>query len=97
MYLEKAGKINLEDLQTSLMNMKIDEALGKHNYRIWHASDGRWKTYIDDSTCARGKKIIAKASKEKLKYTLFEIYKKMMILKQSTMNGLIMLSIVKTS
>ena len=76
MYLEKAGKINLEDLQTSLMNMKIDEALGKHNYRIWHASDGRWKTYIDDSTCARGKKIIAKASKEKLKYTLFEIYKK---------------------
>lgn len=67
MYLEKVGKINLEDLQTSLMNMKIDEALGKHNYRIWHASDGRWKTYIDDLTCARGKKNNCKSFKRKVK------------------------------
>ena len=75
-YMVDNNIMKLEELQTSYMEMKIKNSLTQHRYKIWHASDGRWKTYIDDPTRAKGKKIIAKRSKKKLELALVEIYKK---------------------
>ena len=53
----KSDNINLDDVEKT---MKI---LQQHNYNVWEASDGRWKTYVDDDTKDSGRRLIARKDK----------------------------------
>ena len=47
-YAVSNGIINLVYVRNEMNNQKRKAILSKHPYKIWEASDGRWKTYFLD-------------------------------------------------
>lgn len=59
------GIINLDYVRNEMNNQKRKAILSKYPYKIWEASDGRWKTYSFDIK-KQERKMIAKKSREEL-------------------------------
>lgn len=72
-YAVQNGIINLDYVRNEMNNQKRKAILGKHPYKIWEASDGRWKTYIFE-TKKQERKMIAKKSKEELEEEIIKWY-----------------------
>lgn len=54
--LQKAsslGIINVDDIERQIEEMKRDEYLKKHEYKIWNGKDGKWYTYFPDTLKGR--------------------------------------------
>ena len=58
------------------MNQKKKEEFvsQSHTYRIWQGSNSRWYTYLPDETRPKGRRQIAKASKELIIDTVYDFY-----------------------
>lgn len=68
------GIINLEDLQTKVEMAKRQRILEQHEYKIWHGNDGKWKTYIPDSSVSYNRKLIKRNTKKALEDYLVNFY-----------------------
>lgn len=68
------GIINLDEVQSMVNIMERERILQQHKYDIWLASDGRWKTYLPDETKKKGRRLIAKTTKEKIENSVLEFY-----------------------
>lgn len=66
--------INLDDVRMSMEKSKRNAILKKHPYDIWIASDGRVKTYVEDETKAKKRRLIAKSSREELEDYIVKDY-----------------------
>ncbi len=73
----KHGIINLADVLEKNEIMKNKEILEQHEQfcKIWHATDGRYKTKLPDESKPNGKKMIAKTSREDLEKCIIKYYK----------------------
>ena len=69
--------INVDDVLKKVDDMNNQKILEQHKEfcSIWQASDGRWKTKLPDATRKDGKRLLAKASKEKLEAAIIQWYK----------------------
>ena len=63
--IEKCGK-TYDDVQKDMNEKKRQLILSEHPWNIWLAGDGRYKTWVKDETKPKGKKLIAKSTKEKV-------------------------------
>ena len=68
--------INYDDILAKINMKNRKEILSKHTFNIWEASDGRWKTYIEDSSKKNGRKLIAKSSKKAIEDYIVEEYQR---------------------
>lgn len=68
------GIINLDEVQSMVDKMEREHILQQHKYNIWLASDGRWKTYVDDETKKSGRKLVPRSTKEDLEDFLVDFY-----------------------
>lgn len=65
---------SVRKMVNAMKQIKREQYLKKHSYTIWEGGNGRWYTYVSDETTAKGRKLIAKSSKEKLEEFLVEYY-----------------------
>lgn len=68
-------KMTMEDVQSEIKNMKDQKYLQNHLYKIWQGCDGRWKTYLPGPTAESERRLIAKATKERLDKDIINYYK----------------------
>lgn len=69
------GIINMDDVRDRMRESRKQKLLSKHTYDIWQSdSDGRWKTYLPDTTQKKGRRLIAKSTKEKLLNEVVKFY-----------------------
>lgn len=73
-YLDQNGIIDMGSVETQMRAAMRKKLLEKHPYTITQGSDGRWRTYIKDTTQPHGRKMIVKTSREKLENILCEYY-----------------------
>lgn len=69
-------KINLDDVQNNMNDLKKQEMLKQHPYKIWEAGDGRVKTYIYDESKSNKRRIVAKKTRNELEEYLMSEYEK---------------------
>jgi len=69
-FAQENGMINLALIQQEYENMKRKQILDKQ--KIWLASDGRWKTYVE---IAGKRRLIAKSTRAALEDGIFEMLK----------------------
>lgn len=74
-YLLSRSKLSIEDVHCEMENMRNEKYLQNHMYEIWQGNDGRWKTYLPDSTTQKERRLIAKSTREKLEKELIRYYK----------------------
>lgn len=74
-YAIENGMINLTYVQEKMAMDKRNEYLKKHQYDIWLASDGCWKTYLPDETKKNGRRLIKKKKKVDLENVVIEFIK----------------------
>lgn len=66
--------INLDDVRMNMEKSKRNKILEQHPYDIWIASDGRVKTYVEDETKTKQRRLVAKSSREKLEDYIVKEY-----------------------
>ena len=59
------GMIDADNVLYNIELMKRSEILKQHNYKIWQASDKKWKTYVLDTTRSNNRRLIT-ATTEKI-------------------------------
>lgn len=74
-FLLSRNKLSVEDVQCEMENMKNQKYLENHMYEIWQGNDGRWKTYLPNSTTQKKRRLIAKRTREKLDKEIIQYYK----------------------
>lgn len=75
-YAISQGIIDLSVVQQQIEMKKREEILSAHPYDIWQGSDGRWRTYVTDSSKKNGRRQIPKKEKRDLENVVIEEYLK---------------------
>ena len=65
-YVLENDMIDTDSVLYNIELMKRSEILKKHNYKIWQASDEKWKTYVPDTTKSNNRRLITATTKQKL-------------------------------
>ena len=92
--IDSLRKLPLEDTiiddDVALIMKKVyKEVIEKHHkHDIYRGSDGRWRTYIPDSTKYKNRRLIAKRSLDDLEKMLFEYYTGINIIEGITVESL---------
>lgn len=70
----KHGIINEAYVRECIENMKREQILEQHSYKITQGKDGNWRTYVKDSTKPSGCRLIKKSTEKKLQDELVKYY-----------------------
>ena len=70
----ECGIINEAYVRECIENMKRTEILKNHSYKITQGKDGKWRTYVKDSTKPNGCRLIKKSTEKKLQDELVKYY-----------------------
>ena len=73
-FLASQGKLNIDDVRQSMMNMERQKILEAHPYKIWQGKDGKWRTYLPDDTKPHGRRLVKKVTQEKLQDEIIKVY-----------------------
>lgn len=74
-FLSRYDTIKLDDVYAAMNKQQREELLRTtHPYKIWQATDGRWRTYIADDTKPSKRKLVIKTSRTVLENFLIEYY-----------------------
>lgn len=65
----------MNDIAENLKAMERKEILNNHPYKVWQGKDGKWKTFLVDSTKKEGRRQVARATKESVEDAIVEDYK----------------------
>jgi integrase len=68
------GMLNLTYVQDVGNMQKTEKILSDHPYEVWQGKDGRWRTYLSDETNKYGRKLIAKATLDKINEMIIADY-----------------------
>lgn len=72
-FLEKY-KMEPEEVQDGMNKQKRERLFQKHKYKIQQGKDGRWRTYLPDSTKSEGRRKVAKKNYEDLVNEIIAYY-----------------------
>lgn len=72
--LEKHDIITADAVQEIIEMENRKKILQQHKSEIWQGKNGRWYTYLPDSTKRSGRRQIAKSTREKLENTIVAFY-----------------------
>lgn len=75
-YAINSGIININNIADDVKNMERTQIIAQHPYKIWMASDGRWKTYLEDPIKKEGRRLIARKSESEINDIIVDDYKK---------------------
>lgn len=64
--MQEKYNINFDDVQDYMNEKKLQQILEQHPWNIWLAEDGRHKTWVKDEKKPKGRRLIAKSTKEKV-------------------------------
>ena len=70
----ECGIIDEAYVRECIENMKRTELLKNHSYKITQGKDGKWRTYVKDSTKPNGCRLIKKSTEKKLQDELVKYY-----------------------
>ena len=74
-FLIASDMIDLDDVQQQMnQNKKEDFVKNTHTYQIWQGSNGRWYTYLPDETRPKGRRQIAKSTRNLIIETVYAFY-----------------------
>lgn len=73
-YAISQGIINMDDVRNNMQEKERQRILKSHPYRIWLASDGRWRSYLPDESKNDKRKPIVKSDKRKLEEEIIRFY-----------------------
>lgn len=73
-YIAKNGNISIEVLRNDIMKERKSHYLQLHQYKIWLAPDGYWKTKIPDTPGGKCNKLIKKKNKKDLEDVVINYY-----------------------
>lgn len=71
----ECGIIDEAYVRECIENMKREQILKQHSYKITLGKDGYWRTYIKDTTKSSGRRLIKKSTEKKLQDELIKYYK----------------------
>lgn len=74
-YMTEHCNMSLEDVLNDIENMKNQDILKEHPYAVSQGSNGRWYTYLPDESKPKGRRQIAKSTKEKVEQEIIRYYK----------------------
>lgn len=74
-YAIENGIINLSHIQMQVEMKQRKELLAMHQYKKWLGTDGKWRTYVFDSTKNNNRRIIKRNSEKELDDFLVGFYK----------------------
>lgn len=67
--------IDIDDVQQQMNQKKKEEFVSQsHTYQIWQGTNGRWYTYLPDETRPKGRRQIAKSSRDRIIDTVYSFY-----------------------
>lgn len=72
----QAGIIDLNNVQSRLDMKKRTELLEQHKYAITEGKDGKWRTYLPDSTREGNRRQIKRTTRQKIEDEVVEYYRK---------------------
>ena len=76
-FMQAHGMIDVDSVANAMKKKEIENIINRnHKYAIFQDKDGRWKTYVKDETKKGGRRLVAKATQEKLMNALLEFYQK---------------------
>lgn len=77
-YLTESCNIDLDVVRENILMNTRKEVLAQHCKPIWQGKgNNRWYTYLPDSNCKRGEKLVVKSSFDKLEDAIYDYYKEL--------------------
>lgn len=73
-YAVEHNIINVADIQNQIKNMKKTEYLEMHNHKVWRGKNGKWYTYVDDSS-QRGYSLRVRDTEDEIENVIVKYYK----------------------
>lgn len=75
-FMLEDGIISIDDVRQNMRKKQLEKIVYLHPYDIWQGKDGRWRTYIEDSTKKSKRRMIVKTDRETLLEYLVEFHQK---------------------
>lgn len=69
------GMIDMERLKEDVDMLKKKEYLEKYPYKVWQGSNGKWYTHLPDEKSPDGRKLVKRATREKIEQAIVDHYK----------------------
>lgn len=82
------GTVKIDDVQRELEMKERTEILEKHQYKITQGKDGKWRTYLPDSSRKNNRRQIKKATREKIEEEVVKYYRQQEQKKELTLEEL---------
>ena len=73
-YLLERDNLSLDGVVIEMKKKRKEQILQAHPYEIFQSKDGRYRTYVKDSSLSTGRRMIAKSTLQKLEDALVEYY-----------------------
>lgn len=73
----ESGILDLDSVKNEMNKKRLKELIKNHPYSIYQGKDGRWRTYLPDTSNKYGRKLIVKSSEDALYKMLGEYYESM--------------------
>lgn len=80
--------IDIDDVQRKLEMKERTEILEKHQYKITQGKDGKWRTYLPDSSRKNNRRQIKKSTREKIEEEVVKYYRQQEQKKELTLEEL---------
>ena len=74
-FIRLHDKMSLETVLRYMKEQEINRVLDRHPYRVYQQKDGRWSTYIKDTSKKYGRRRVVKPTEVELYTELYHIYK----------------------
>lgn len=82
------GTVDINDVQRELEMKERTEILEKHQYKITQGKDGKWRTYLPDSSRKNNRRQIKKSTREKIEEEVVKYYRQQKQKKEFTLEEL---------
>lgn len=69
----ESGIIDLNSLSAQIEEMEKNKILKEHKWKIWQGKNGRYMTYVEDSTRQDGRRLLSKKSREDLEEAIVNV------------------------
>ena len=80
--------IDIDDVQRKLEMKERTEIIEEHQYKITQGKDGKWRTYLPDSSRKNNRRQIKKATREKIEEEVVKYYRQQEQKKELTLEEL---------
>ena len=74
-YLAENGIIDVAQMQDQMRMKERESLLASHPFKLWQGSGGYWYTYVADTGCKKGRRLIKKKNKADVEAIIIESVK----------------------